>query len=183
MSGRIRTYIALQVRELRESNNLSQSDLAEKTGTHQSAISRLENTDYGRMSVQTLIDLATAMDVALVVKFASYEDFLSQHSDVRPSALSVESFSETYERCADSTNQRENQREISGGLTRRIAEPSNNNKMPQLPRDKVHLQNNTQSGSAELWLKFSNTRQLYPAHQAVTHHRISATSESARKWE
>ena len=107
MSGRIRTYIALQVRELRESKNLSQSDLAAKTGTHQSAISRLENTDYGRMSVQTLIDLATAMDVALVVKFASYEDFLSQHSDVMPSALSVESFSETYERCADSTNRRE----------------------------------------------------------------------------
>ncbi len=104
MSGRIRTYIALQVRELRESNNLSQSDLAVKTGTHQSAISRLENTDYGRMSVQTLIDLATAMDVALVVKFASYEDFLSQHSDVRPSALSAELFSETYERCANSTN-------------------------------------------------------------------------------
>ena len=54
------------------------------------------------------IDLATAMDVALVVKFASYEDFLSQHSDVRPSALSAESFSETYERWTNSTNQREN---------------------------------------------------------------------------
>ena len=150
MSGRIRTYIALQVRELRESNNLSQSDLAAKTGTHQSAISRLENTDYGRMSVQTLIDLATAMDVALVVKFASYEDFLSQHSDVMPSALSVESFSETYERCADSTNQRE----ISDGLRRRIAESSNNNKMPQLPRDRVNLQNNWQSGSAEALTRF-----------------------------
>ncbi len=145
MSGRIRTYIALQVRELRESNNLSQSDLAEKTGTHQSAISRLENTDYGRMSVQTLIDLATAMDVALVVKFASYEDFLSQHSDVRPSALSAESFSETYERCANSTNQRE----ISDGLRRRIAEFSNNNKRPQLLRDKVRLQISTQNGNAE----------------------------------
>ena len=154
MSGRIRTYIALQVRELRESNNLSQSDLAEKTGTHQSAISRLENTDYGRMSVQTLIDLATAMDVALVVKFASYEDFLSQHSDVRPSALSAESFSETYERCADSTNRRE----ISDGLRRRIAEFDNNNKMSQLPRDKVHWQNITQSGSAEALARFFESR-------------------------
>ena len=145
MSGRIRTYIALQVRELRESNNLSQSDLAAKTGTHQSAISRLENTDYGRMSVQTLIDLATAMDVALVVKFASYEDFLFQHSDVRPSALSVESFSETYERCTNSTNQRE----FSDGQKRRISPFSNNNRMPRLPRYKVRLQNFTQSGSAE----------------------------------
>ena len=146
MSGRIRTYIALQVRKLRESNNLSQSDLAVRTGTHQSAISRLENTDYGRMSVQTLIDLATAMDVALVVKFASYEDFLSQHSDVMPSALSVESFSETYERCADSTNRHE----ISDGLRRRIAEPSNNNKMPQLLRDKVHLQKIPKAGMLKL---------------------------------
>ena len=154
MSGRIRTYIALQVRELRESKNLSQSDLAAKTGTHQSAISRLENTDYGRMSVQTLIDLATAMDVALVVKFASYEDFLSQHSDVRPSALSAESFSETYERCADSTNRRE----ISDGLWRRIAEFSNNNKMPQLLRDRVNLQKNWQSGNAEALARFFESR-------------------------
>ena len=151
MSGRIRTYIALQVRELRESNNLSQSELAEKTGTHQSAISRLENTDYGRMSVQTLIDLATAMDVALVVKFASYEDFLSQHSDVRPSALSAESFSETYERCANSTKQRE----ISDGLMRKFAEISNNNTLSQLPRNKLDLQNSTQSGSAEALTRVS----------------------------
>ena len=154
MSGRIRTYIALQVRELRESNNLSQSDLAEKTGTHQSAISRLENTDYGRMSVQTLIDLATAMDVALVVKFASYEDFLSQHGDVRPSALSAESFSETYERCANSTKQRE----ISDGLMRKFAEISNNNTLSQLPRDKVHWQNITQNGSAEALARFFESR-------------------------
>ena len=164
MSGRIRTYIALQVRELRESNNLSQSDLAVRTGTHQSAISRLENTDYGRMSVQTLIDLATAMDVALVVKFASYEDFLSQHSDVMPSALLAESFSETYERCAESTNRPE----ISDGRRHWIKEFSNNNKMPQLLRDKVHLQNSTQSGNAEALTRNPVRQTVLPSTNTYT---------------
>ena len=164
MSGRIRTYIALQVRELRESNNLSQSDLAVRTGTHQSAISRLENTDYGRMSVQTLIDLATAMDVALVVKFASYEDFLSQHSDVMPSALSVESFSETYERCTDSTHRRE----ISDGRKHWITEFSNRSKMAQLQRDRVHSQNSTKSGSAKDSAQVLERQIVSPSTQKYT---------------
>ena len=164
MSGRIRTYIALQVRELRESNNLSQSDLAAKTGTHQSAISRLENTDYGRMSVQTLIDLATAMDVALVVKFASYEDFLSQHSDVRPSALSAESFSETYERCAESMNRRE----VSDGRRHWITEFSNSSKMLQLQRDRVHSQNSTKSGSAKDSTRVLERQIVLPSTQKYT---------------
>ena len=96
MSGRVRTSIALQIRQLRESANLLQSKFAKMIGTRQSAVSRLENTEYGKVSVQTLLNIACAMKVALVVKFVSYDNFFAQHGDVTPASLHAETFPETY---------------------------------------------------------------------------------------
>lgn len=126
MSGRVRTSIALQIRHLRENSDISQSDLAGRIGTHQSAISRLENTDYGRASVQTLLDIAVALDVALVVRFVSYDEFLGQHGDVSPASLSAETFSQTYERYVG-VHERS---PISPGLMNKITERASANATP-----------------------------------------------------
>jgi ribosome-binding protein aMBF1 (putative translation factor) len=93
MSGRVRTRIALQIRALREQRDLSQTDFAGWLGKPQSVVSRLENTEYGRVTVQTLLDIASALDIALVVKFCTFDDFFTQMLDVSDRALSVESFS------------------------------------------------------------------------------------------
>ena len=98
MSGRVRTSIALQIRELRERLGLNQTQYAKKIGKPQSVISRLENTAYGRVTVQTLLDISRAVDVSLVAKFVPFDEFLRQHSDVSPSALAVESYDETISR-------------------------------------------------------------------------------------
>lgn len=95
VSGRIRTFIALQMRSLRENLGLSQKEYAEKIGKPQSVVSRIENTAYGGVSIQTLLDVCEPLDIALVVKFASFDEFLRQHSDVSPAALVVESYDET----------------------------------------------------------------------------------------
>ena len=131
MSGRVRTSIALQIRRLRENGDMSQSDLAARVGTRQSAVSRLENTDYGRASVQTLLDIANALDVALVVKFVSYPEFLLQHGKVTPDALSAETFSQTYERYAAT----DRNTSISSGLRQKIAGPSSGNTIPRFVSD------------------------------------------------
>ena len=120
MSGRVRTSIALQIRQLRETSSMSQADLADRIGTRQSAISRLENTEYGRASVQTLLDIANALDVALIVRFGSYDEFVSQHGNMAPNALSAETFSQTYERHAANIGGAE----ISSGLKLKITEKS-----------------------------------------------------------
>lgn len=100
MSGRVRTSIALQIRQLRESANLLQSKFAEKIGTRQSAVSRLENTEYGKVRVQTLLKIACEMNVALIVKFVSYDDFFAQLGDISPVSLHAETFPETYRKHA-----------------------------------------------------------------------------------
>ena len=95
VASHVRTWIALQVRRLRESRNWSQEDLGDRTNKPQSNISRIEDPDYGKLSLQTLFDLATAFDVALVVKFVDYRSFLVQSRNLGPGAMSVDSFSAT----------------------------------------------------------------------------------------
>ena len=142
MSARVRTSIAWQIRELRESNQMSQSELAKRIGTRQSAVSRLENTEYGRASVQTLLDVATALDVALVVKFASYDEFLRQHGSLKESALSVENFTSTYEHYTNREDKSigDAQRSIPSQLWQRLFENIDANTTPTLALTKPKSQ-------------------------------------------
>ena len=39
-------------------------------------VSRLENEDYGKVSLQTLIDIAERLDIALVVRFTDFPTFV-----------------------------------------------------------------------------------------------------------
>ena len=83
----IRSGIAYQINALREQSGLTQTEFASLIGKPQSVVSRLENTEYGRVTVQTLLDVASALDVALLVRFVSYPEFLERTADMSPAAL------------------------------------------------------------------------------------------------
>ena len=91
----VKTWVARQIRSLREQRDLSQGELGELCGKPQSAISRLEDPDYGQMSLQTLLELASAFDVALSVKFVDYPTFLRETKDLSTSNMMVSSFDES----------------------------------------------------------------------------------------
>ena len=57
--------LALLVREMREDAGLTQSELARKIGTTQSAIARLEDAEYAGHSLTMLERIAMACGVAL----------------------------------------------------------------------------------------------------------------------
>ena len=91
--------IAYQIRATRDSQNLTQSELAERAEMTQGNLCRLESVEYGKHSVSSLKRIADALDVALVVRlvpFSQYIDWLSgtPHLDrgISSSAMSVESF-------------------------------------------------------------------------------------------
>jgi transcriptional regulator with XRE-family HTH domain len=95
LRSKIRGMIAYQIQALREKTGLNQTDFAKKVGKTQSVISRLEDPEYGRVTIQTLLDMACALDVALVVKFASYPDFLFQTRDASMAALQPDTIQES----------------------------------------------------------------------------------------
>ncbi len=59
----LNSYIAAQIKILREQRKLTQAQLAEKIGTKQAGISRLENVNYTAWKVDTLTRLARAFGV------------------------------------------------------------------------------------------------------------------------
>jgi len=92
MEASVEEGIAWQIRAIREDRQLTQKQLAEMIDTTQSAISRLEDPEYGKYSIDTLISLANAFDCALSIRFISYADLATNNEDLSLSALTAESF-------------------------------------------------------------------------------------------
>jgi transcriptional regulator with XRE-family HTH domain len=93
--------IAYQIKATRNKLELSQDGLAKTVGMTQNNISRLESPEYGKHTVSSLKRVADAMDVALVVRFvpfSQYIDWLSAtpylDEGIRPEALAVPNFEE-----------------------------------------------------------------------------------------
>lgn len=78
----IATGIAFQIRAMRASRGWSQEELAERTGKKQETISQLENPDYGSYTLKTLKQLASAFDVALVVRFAPFSELVDYAASI-----------------------------------------------------------------------------------------------------
>lgn len=68
--------IAYQIRAIRDRLGWSQEKLAAEVGMNQNAISRLESPEYGKPTLTTLKRLASAFDVALVVRFVPFSELV-----------------------------------------------------------------------------------------------------------
>jgi transcriptional regulator with XRE-family HTH domain len=66
------TFIATQIRVLREQRELTQAELAELVGMKQSRISTVEDAAYSGWTLSTLKRLARAFDVPLSVSFGTF---------------------------------------------------------------------------------------------------------------
>lgn len=60
-----RIDLAMLIREMRDAAGFSQAELAQRAGTTQSAIARLEDAEYTAHSLQTIENIATACGVEL----------------------------------------------------------------------------------------------------------------------
>lgn len=67
----INAEIARKVYDLRTKAGLTQQELAARVGTTKSAISRLEDADYGGHSLSMLKRIAEALDKRVQIRFVS----------------------------------------------------------------------------------------------------------------
>lgn len=88
----VRRGIAAQIRAMRDQRGWNQGKLSKELGKPQSVVSRLEDPSYGKVTVQTLLEVAATFDVALQIRFVPFSSFLQQTRDVSTGAMQVVSF-------------------------------------------------------------------------------------------
>lgn len=88
----LNSSISGQIKALREREEWSQEKLAEKVGSKQPSICRLERADYASWKLTTLLKLARAFDLALSVKFVSYGEAIEDVVRFRENRLLCPSF-------------------------------------------------------------------------------------------
>jgi len=74
----LNTSVATQIRVLREQQGLTQEELAQKIGTKQAGISRLENVNYSAWKTDTLRKIARALKVRLKITFETFGSLLDE---------------------------------------------------------------------------------------------------------
>lgn len=84
--------VAFQIRATREAQGWSQRELGRRAGMAQERVSVLEDPDYGRMSLSTLKRVASALDVALVVRFVPFSQLADWATELSAEALAVPNF-------------------------------------------------------------------------------------------
>jgi hypothetical protein len=92
VASHISNGIALQIRSMR--GELTQGKFGNLAHMKQEQISRLENPDNEMLSVKTLLKLAAARDVALVVRFIPFGDLVKWDLNLSSESLEVPSFSQ-----------------------------------------------------------------------------------------
>ncbi len=75
-----RTEVANQIREMRQRRQMRQQDVARKTGTGQSAISRIEKADYEGWTFKTLLKIAEVLDARLEIALTPIESVVARHA-------------------------------------------------------------------------------------------------------
>lgn len=92
VADQVRVRLALLIRSLREQRKWSQADLGQIMGKPQSNISRLEDPDYGKLSLQTLFELANAFGLPLYIDMPNWDEWFGLMEDMSSRSLQRESF-------------------------------------------------------------------------------------------
>ena len=93
----VRNGIPFQTRALREQRDWTQADLGEASKKPRNVITRLENPNYGKLTLKTLFEIASGCDVALLVKFVPFSRLLKEYEDVSSEALYAKSITDEEE--------------------------------------------------------------------------------------
>ena len=76
LRAKLNINIPSQIRALRRRRDMTQMALAEEADMKQSRISAMERPGQTKFNLETLIRLASALKVALIVKFVPYSELL-----------------------------------------------------------------------------------------------------------
>jgi hypothetical protein len=84
VASHTRRFLARQMRKFR--GEKSQAEFGELINKRQTVVSRLEDPKYGKWTLQTLFEVASKLDVAVIVRFVDFSTFMKLTSDMSDEA-------------------------------------------------------------------------------------------------
>ena len=107
----IETVIPFQIRTMRVSRGWTQKQLAERAEMAQGRISLLESVNYeGAVNVKTLVKLAEAFDVGLVVRFAPFSEIAEWSTTISKEHHDVPDFETEFAEATDGADVSDDER-------------------------------------------------------------------------
>lgn len=98
VEAQVKQAIPYQIRALMKAKALTQTELAERSGLTQGAVSRAANPKYGNLSLNTLVRIAAGFDVAFVGRFVPFSELGRWLDHLHEESTSVSTFTEENER-------------------------------------------------------------------------------------
>lgn len=94
VASQIDNGIAFQIRAMRKKENWTQKDLGDKADMKQTRIHILEDPNKINVNINTLRRIASAFDVALIVRFVPFSDLVKWDANLSSESLLVASYDE-----------------------------------------------------------------------------------------
>ncbi|MFZ0758461.1 MAG: helix-turn-helix transcriptional regulator, partial [Candidatus Sulfotelmatobacter sp.] len=92
VAEQIFSRLPLKIRCLREEQGMTQRQLGDVAGMAQTWVSKLEDPNYGKLTIATLLKVASALDVGLKIDFVPYSAVLREAVYRTGASFSVPSF-------------------------------------------------------------------------------------------
>ena len=92
VTAQVKRGIPFQIATLLKDLEISQAQLAERSGLTQGVISRAANPNYGNLTLNTLIRIAAGFDVAFVGKFVPFSELGRWFIDLSEESVKVKPF-------------------------------------------------------------------------------------------
>ncbi len=92
IAEQIFSRLPLKIRGIREEQELTQRQLGERAGMAQTWISKLEDPNYGKLTISTLLKVASAFDVALQIDFVPFSRVFNDALQLTAESFEVPKF-------------------------------------------------------------------------------------------
>ncbi len=92
VSELINTGIPFQILALREQRELTQEQFGTAVGMSQEMVSRIEDPNYGTLTLKTLKKIASGLDIGLMVRFVPFSELVEWEANITHDALKALSF-------------------------------------------------------------------------------------------
>jgi transcriptional regulator with XRE-family HTH domain len=144
VASQLKRGLPTQIRVMLKDRGWKQSELAERSGLKQGVISRAADPDYGNLTINTILKIASGFDVAYVGRFVPFSDLARWYNDLSEDALSVPDFA--HDAGATDRKQPTSQTSNAGATGRLYVVPKSGNS--QYIGDLIDRHSNLSSGPA-----------------------------------